>query len=131
VSSGFLGGPIASAFVEVTANTDAAERNIQELINRLRDVDRVARTLSTRVTRAFQEMARGIDQALRSIGTAGNPFLQIAAQAEAAATAAAEASASSASTSTIGHTATPRASSASSSSGNCASSSGGMPALVL
>ena len=44
---------------------------------------------------------------------------------------AAAASASSASNSTIGHTATPSAASASSRIGNCASSTGSIPALVL
>lgn len=65
------GGPIASAFVEVTANTDPADREIDSFIDSLSRIDEAAERAGEGIENAFREAARQADEALDNIGGAG------------------------------------------------------------
>lgn len=60
-------GPIESAFIEITANTDAAERNIEAVEGDLKDLDRFANLISENISQHFREtgeiLSRSFEQA--------------------------------------------------------------------
>jgi tape measure domain-containing protein len=69
----FIGGssgPIASAFVEVTAHTEGALASILGLVRALGSIDDEARRVGEGIERAFKEAANSADRSLRSIGGA-------------------------------------------------------------
>lgn len=64
-------GPVATAFVEVTAQTREAERKIDALIKHLQLIDVVADRVSGKVSDSFEKSLREVDRQLREVGAPG------------------------------------------------------------
>jgi len=65
------GGPIATAFVEVTAKTRSAERQISLFLRGLETIDNTAKRVSNGLERAFETAFRSVDSRLRALGGPG------------------------------------------------------------
>jgi tape measure domain-containing protein len=77
------GGPIASAFVDISANTTSASLDIDRFIANLRLVDEASARVGEAIENHFQEAARTSERALRDIGGAGT-FTPVVAESEVA-----------------------------------------------
>lgn len=81
----FSGGPIASAFIDITANTKTAERDVDRFTSSLEnDVSRAARSAERSLENAFNDASNEIRRDLKKI-EAGDSFNGLADDAESAA----------------------------------------------
>lgn len=76
------GGPISSAYIDITADPKSAERVIGQVVRALGQIDEAAEQAAEESSAAFRKLAEQAQRALRSIGGAG--FQTLADDAEAA-----------------------------------------------